>query len=175
MPADDAAAVIAQLGPAYRQRLRDFATEARVRDEPDLIRVRPSPDTWCALEYTAHMRDVVDFYMDRIERVLRENRPILPAADFDSMAETRRYRDEDVETVLGALDRRSTAAAVRLGRLEAEDWGRVGLGSEGGERTVLVLARRLAHDGHHHLMDLERVLAGLTNPGVTHLHYEVDR
>jgi hypothetical protein len=90
VPADEAAAMIARLGASYRWRLHDFTTEVRARDQPDLIRTRPSPDGWSALEYTAHMRDVVDFYMDRIERVLREDRPILLAADFASMAETRR-------------------------------------------------------------------------------------
>ena len=155
--------MIARLGASYGRRLHDFTTEARARDRPDLIRVRPSPDVWSALEYTAHMRDVVDFYMDRIERVLHEDRPILRAADFASMAETRRYRDEDIEAVLEALDHRSTAAAVQLGQLGAEGWDRVGLGSEGGERTVLILARRLAHEGHHHLLDLENVLTRLTD------------
>jgi hypothetical protein len=162
MTAHEAVAVIAGLGASYRERLERFATEARSRDGPDLIRVRPSPEVWCALEYTAHMRDVIDFYMDRIERILREDRPALPAADFASIAEASRYRDEDVNAVLDALDHRSTAASVWLGRLEARDWARVGLGSEGGERTALVLARRLAHDGHHHLMDLEKILATLT-------------
>ena len=74
------------------------------------------------------------------------------------------YRDDDIDTVLDALDRRSTAAALRLRRLEARDWARIGLGSDGTERTALVLARRLAHDGHHHLMDLERILTALTTP-----------
>jgi hypothetical protein len=109
------------------------------------------------------MRDVVDFYMDRIERVLREDRPILLAADFASMVETRRYRDEDIEAVLDALDHRSNEGAVQLGQLVAEEWDRVGFGREGGERTVLSLARRLAHEGHHHLIDLEDVLTGLTD------------
>jgi hypothetical protein len=162
MPADEVAAVVARLGAAYRGRLHDFIAQARARHQPDLIRVRPEPAVWSALEYTAHMRDVVDFYIGRIERVLHENRPTLPAVDFTSMAEIRRYRDEDVETALDALDRRATAASAQLGQLAAEDWSRVGLGSEGGERSVLTLARRLAHDGHHHLVDLQRVLTAVT-------------
>jgi hypothetical protein len=32
---------------------------------------------------------------------------------------------------------------------------------DGDERTVLVLARRLAHDGEHHLLDLEGLDAAL--------------
>lgn len=89
---------------------------------------------------------------------------MLAGADFASMAEARRYRDEDVEAVLDALDRRATAASEQLARLPAADWGRVGLGSDGGERTGLVLARRLAHEGHHHLADLDDVFRRLTQP-----------
>jgi hypothetical protein len=40
--------------------------------------------------------------------------------------------------------------------LDDAAWGRVGIGSEGDERTVLVLARRAAHEVVHHLMDVER-------------------
>jgi S-DNA-T family DNA segregation ATPase FtsK/SpoIIIE len=162
MPAGEVVTTIARLGASYRSRLRDPIARARAVRQTDLIRVRPEPDVWSALEHTAHVRDVVDFSMGRIERVLHEDRPALPAVDFTSMAETRRYRDEDVATVLDASDHRSTAASADLGRLAAEEWSRVGLGGERGERSVLVLARRLAPDGHHHLMDLRRGLAALT-------------
>lgn len=36
------------------------------------------------------------------------------------------------------------------------------MGSEGDERSVLVLARRLAHEGQHHNLDLDRVRVALT-------------
>ena len=140
---------------SYRAALTRFLSG---EDADALVRTRPAPQVWSALEYTAHMRDVAVFYLDRIERVLAEDRPRMSAADFRSMAESRRYNEDSVDSVLAALSAASTSAAELLRSLDPAQWRRVGLGSDGDERTVMVLAGRLAHDGHHHLLDVGRAL-----------------
>jgi hypothetical protein len=47
---------------------------------------------------------------------------------------------------------------ARLERLDADAWSRVAIGSDAGARTVLDLARRAAHEAHHHALDIRRVL-----------------
>ncbi len=79
------------------------------------------------------------------------------AVGFSALADRRRYNDDDLEPVLTDLDGHATATADLLAALSDAQWRRVGIGSEGGERSILVLARRLAHDGHHHLLDLDRL------------------
>ena len=144
----------------YRTRLDRF------RRAPDagLIRRRPSPEVWSALEYAAHVRDVVGFYADRIRRVLDEERPQLPGADFSSLPERRGYLDDDPAVVADAIARSSALIEDLLRSLSADQWTRVGIGVDGDERTLLVLARRLAHDGQHHLLDLDRLDATLLCP-----------
>ncbi|HUR49915.1 MAG TPA: DinB family protein [Acidimicrobiales bacterium] len=127
-------------------------------DGEALVRTRPAPLVWSALEYTVHMRDVSRFYLERIQRVLAEDRPVMEAADFTAMAENRNYNDEDVEDALGAFSDLAVTSSTLLTSLEPNHWQRTGIGNEGDERTVLTLARRLAHDGHHHLLDVGRVL-----------------
>jgi len=151
---------IGGFGPAYRSCI---TSGLDVEDAEVIVRTRPSPEIWSAVEYTAHMRDVAHFYVARIERVVAEDRPTMVAADFASMVDTRSYRDQDVAAVLDELDGLALAAARRLESLTEVEWARVGIGSEGGERTVLVLARRLAHDGHHHLGDVGQVLRHVRN------------
>lgn len=124
----------------------------------ELVRTRPAPGVWSAIEYTAHMRDVARFYLERIQRVLSQERPTMAAADFAVMAESLRYNDEHVEDAVTALADFASSASALLKTLDDEQWDRIGVGSEGDERTVLVLGRRLAHEGHHHLLDLGRVL-----------------
>lgn len=153
--ATEVVAEVGRFGQAYRAGLTRFLDG---EDGEALVRRRPSPGVWSALEYAAHMRDVAAFYLDRIERVLAEDRPVMAAVGFARLAEERRYAEEHVEPVLDALGRATHKAAARLAGLTTEEWSRVGIGSEGGERTVLVLARRLAHDGHHHLLDIGRGL-----------------
>lgn len=119
---------------------------------------------WSALEYTVHVRDVIAFYADRIDRVLNEERPQLTGADFSSMPERRGYREEDPAVIVDEIAKSSVVLGDLLRALPTDQWDRVGIGIDGDERTLLVLARRLAHDGQHHLLDLDRLDATLLCP-----------
>jgi hypothetical protein len=128
-------------------------------EDPDVVlRTRPEPTVWSALEYAAHTRDAFGFYAERIERVLTEDQPQLAPFDFAEAAEKRAYNDEDPATVAAALALVANDLADRLDALEASQWERIGIGSEGDERTVRRLARSAAHEGHHHMLDVGRVL-----------------
>lgn len=118
------------------------------------LRDRSSPEVWSPLEYLVHMRDVVDFYVGRIERILVEDRPQLSSVGFAALADVDRYNDQNVEDALTRLDELSSLAASRLAALEPLQWRRVGIGTDGDERDILTLARRLAHEAHHHLLDV---------------------
>lgn len=85
----------------------------------------------------------------------------MTAADFSSMPERRGYLQDDPLAVLDAISDSSTSVEQELRSLTPEQWTRVGIGVDGDERTTLVLARRLAHDGHHHLLDLDRLTEAL--------------
>jgi hypothetical protein len=126
------------------------------------VRIRPQPDVWSALEYTAHLRDAIAFYEQRIDRVVTEDGPTLTAFGFAAACEERRYNDENPEVTLAGLEAAATRLAARLEGLAADKWARSGIGSEGGERSVLVLARRGAHECRHHALDIARVLERVT-------------
>ncbi len=153
-PAEVLPSEIANIGSRYRAVVLNPAGEPPPGDR---LLARPAEGVWSAIEYLGHMRDVAPFYRDRIERVLTEHRPEMPVGmRFAELAELRSYRDEDPGEMLDALDRVTTEVGTRLRGLADHEWSRVGIGSEGGERSVLVLARRLAHEAHHHLDDIER-------------------
>jgi hypothetical protein len=129
-------------------------------DGPSVLRGRPSPSVWSALEYAAHTRDALAFYIERIERVLVEERPLLTKVGWETQAEERGWNDEDPASVAASLETTALALGARLRSLDGETWGRVGLSSEGdgAERTVRALAERAVHEGHHHLLDIGRSL-----------------
>ena len=152
---------IADLTSALRTVAPSFATALAAAD-PSTLRVRPAPAVWSALEYTAHTRDALEWYGDRIQRILTEDRPQLRAFDWDAACEERRYNQEDPDEALAGLERAVSTLAETLARLSATALTRTGVGIDGGDRTVLALVRRAVHEGVHHLLDVERVLQTVT-------------
>lgn len=158
MSEDELVTTIASFARRYRAPLTRFLPG---EDGAAVVRRRPAPEVWSALEYAAHVRDVLAFYRGRVERVLAEERPTFDAVGPISPPErVERYHLEDVTGVAEQLAVEATALADLLGSLSPGQWQRVGLSSEGdgAERTVRVLAERAAHDPSHHLLDVGRSL-----------------
>ena len=141
----------------YRAPLTRFLPN---EDGPAVVRRRPAPEVWSALEYGAHTRDVFVFYRERIERVLAEDRPTFHSVGFGNREEEQAYDAEDPATTADGVTGEAAAMAALLEGLDDAQWVRVGLSSEGdgAERTVRVLAERVVHDAHHHLLDIGRSL-----------------
>ena len=130
-------------------------------DGAAVVRHRPAPDGWSALEYAGHTRDVLAFYRQRVERVLAEDRPTFELVPSVTPPErVAGYHDEDPTQVAEELAAEATALAALLEPLRPEQWQRVGLSSDGSgdERPIRQLAERATHDPHHHLLDVGRSL-----------------
>src|SRR5207247_1517140 len=69
-----AAETLRSFGARYEKPLSRFLPG---EDGDALLRTRPGPWTWSALEYACHVRDVFDVYDERVRRVLTEDRPEL--------------------------------------------------------------------------------------------------
>lgn len=130
-------------------------------DAPDhVIRRRQHPSTWSALEYTAHVADLLDHIGGAIRRITRENEPTLALIDNEARAVEQRYNELPLAEVLGWLDLSCADLASVLESTAAGDWTRIGHLPEG-DRTALDLARTAVHEGSHHLRDVQRVLAAV--------------
>ena len=135
-------------------------------EDPDVVlRTRPEPAVWSALEYTAHVRDVFAFYRDRISRALTEDRPQYVALDPDAVCIERAYNAEDPADTARSLAEAERELVAVLDGLSDEQWDRVGIGVDGDDRTVRVLARRAAHEASHHMLDIGRVLRAVRQSG----------
>jgi hypothetical protein len=76
----------------------------------------------------------------------------------DLRARRFRYADCDVPAVLGELAVAVAGVADELRRVGPDGWDRRVLRRPGEERTVGWLLRHAAHEGRHHLADVERGL-----------------
>ena len=118
---------------------------------------RPASDRWSALEYAAHVRDVLITIRDRLVIGLVENNP-----GFKPM-----YRDERVTLGLYASDTPAlvavelTAAATMLVRLfDAIDPDALDRAVQYGfpdpdPRTLMWMGAQAVHESEHHLLDIQ--------------------
>jgi hypothetical protein len=124
----------------------------------DVIRRRPGPSTWSALEYTAHVADVLDHLGPAIRRLTVEDEPTITFFDNDERAVLQAYNEQDRAEVLGWLDLTCEDLASILTAVNADDWTRMGH-FPWGDRDALAMARNAVHEGSHHLRDVQRVLS----------------
>jgi hypothetical protein len=141
------------LGPRWRALLSDAGAE---------LRVRPEPETWSALEYAAHSRDITALHVYGVEQALTGTEPVLPAVDGDALIDgaVASYADADPVAVGAALEHE----AMRLAQVAADAgpglWSR-GLTIGTTRSDVRRLLEHALHDSLHHVDDVERGLARL--------------
>lgn len=124
----------------------------------DDLRRRPAPGVWSPIEYAAHLGEAEAWYVTRIHRVRTEERPHLYAVDWDLACAAGDYATRSVDRVLADVRSSMAALAECAGSLSAVDLTRVGLGSDGGPRTIETLLHRAGHELVHHDGDIRRVL-----------------
>lgn len=155
----------ADLSPeAAAEMVRSFPRRYRAALDgtPDqLLRRRPPLGGWSMLEYACHARDVYAVYHQRVTRTLTEERPVLEPMGNDRRAAEQRYNEQPLDEVLTGLDRTAEDFAALVDSLPPDQWDRSCTRLPGEERTLLWLVRQAAHEGLHHLRDVERVRAAV--------------
>lgn len=154
-------------GPASSvgSRIRDEAyrwtTLLRPADD-DVVRRRPGPRTWSALEYGAHVRDVLAVFSDRLLRMLAETEPELGWWDHEAAIEDGWANESDREAVADDLMANADRLATILAGVSGDQWERGGTRRDGERFTVELLVRFALHEVAHHRLDAER---SLSHPG----------
>jgi len=145
------------------QTLRSFPRRYRevigpFLDDDEVLRRRPEPDVFSALEYTAHVADILEAMTPQlIEIVQKDNPSISDPIEPDARAAERRYNDLDPREVLDWLTRSSNTAADTCAGFTPDDWSRKA-SYPYGERELIDVVRNMVHEGVHHLRDVENVL-----------------
>ena len=151
--------------PDIPDSLRAFAKRYRAplsrflpgEDGDSVVRQRPAPEVWSALEYAAHVRDVFANYDRWIGQCLAEQGQVLEGPGPDELAAAGRYNEDDPAAVAEAVGANAERLAATVAAVPADGWDRAGV-RRGEERSVLLMARRAVHEGSHHLLDIGRGL-----------------
>jgi carbonic anhydrase/acetyltransferase-like protein (isoleucine patch superfamily) len=123
----------------------------RLDQAPERLASRPSPERWSALEVLGHLRDGDrDVFLPRLEVMLTQDTPAVPAIDLSASARVAGYAAESTRGLLAdwrALRKRLVARLAPLGR---DDWARVGVHSRRGSFPLGEMVRDWAeHDLSH--------------------------
>jgi hypothetical protein len=118
------------------------------------VRDRPNDFTWSALEYSAHVRDVLKVYRERLRLMLETDNPLYPNWDQDETAIAERYNEQDPTTIAGDIAANADDLANAFAALDASQWQRAGRRSDGASFTVSSMAKYMTHDLVHHRWDV---------------------
>ncbi|HEX7276691.1 MAG TPA: DinB family protein [Acidimicrobiales bacterium] len=153
-----APAAIRAFGRRYRAPLTRFLPG---EDGDALVRTRPAPETWSALEYAAHVRDVFANYDRWVHQVLADDGCVLTGPGPDEQAADGRYNEDDPVAVADAVAANAERLAATFESVPDDGWDRSGTRRRADfeqERSVLLHARLAVHEGNHHLLDIGRGL-----------------
>lgn len=142
----------------FPRRYRSVLTHFDADEDPDsVIRRRPEPGVWSALEYTAHVADMVELLAPTIRRIEVEDDPRLNEFDPDERAEEEEYNTEALAEVLGRLETACADLSNTVEFMDPDAWLRTGR-YDWGERQAIDIARNATHELTHHFRDVQRVL-----------------
>jgi hypothetical protein len=152
---ENAEVTVGDLGSQYRLALARLPT-----DPHDVLRRRPTAHVWSALEYAAHVRDVIALWSGALHKLLTEDNPVLPRPDPSIADETAAAGDYNAlvpATTADELAANANRMARKIATIDADQWDQViVLGDE--EMTAMAIVRKVDHEGSHHLMDIRRSL-----------------
>ena len=128
-----------------------------------MLRTRPSPERWSALEYSCHVRDVLIVQRDRLALALIEDAPTFVPMGRDERVLRDRYNEQRPAVVVDQLEAAADALAADFAELRPDQWERTGIYNwpEESSRSMVWLGQHTIHEERHHLRDIDDVLARL--------------
>jgi hypothetical protein len=142
---------IRDLGPRWRHLLLDTG---------DDLRLRPAPETWSALEYAAHSRDITALHVFGVEQALTIDEPKFPEIAGAELVEgtSASYASEEPGAIGIELEDQARKLADLAQESGPASWSR-GITVGDSRSDVRLLLEHALHDSHHHLVDVTNGLA----------------
>jgi hypothetical protein len=134
--------------------------QAAASGEPEVIRLRPEPEVWSAIEYACHIRDVLEVQRARIAQALVEYRPVFAPMDRTGRVKQEKYEQQDPVQVSAAIVRFAREFGAAAKALTPDQQQLRGLYNYPVRmpRTLDWVIRHTAHEIQHHRHDITEVL-----------------
>src|SRR5205085_6032040 len=96
----------------------------------------PAAGEWSAIEVVGHMIDKMGIWTGRVERLMTEEGPALPAYDQDALVREHDYLHADPEVLLEQLNQACERFAALIQRVPDSALEREGMHEEFGPMTI---------------------------------------
>jgi DNA segregation ATPase FtsK/SpoIIIE, S-DNA-T family len=161
---DYAELVVSEAPEQFRERVSAIVDRLS-RHAPDVLRIRPSPTVWSALEYGCHVRDVLLVQRDRALLALVEDNPQFPPMYREERVANARYDSQGPAELGEELKVAVNMLAKLAGELTEKELSRPCVYNfpEPTQRDVGWLFRHTMHEVVHHLMDVTDVLRAVSS------------
>ena len=126
--------------------------------DDELTRSQSAPGEWSIIEIVTHLADAEEMVVKRVERMLTEDNPTLPAYDPTQLAGMSNYRSRSISEELDRFETVRGALTSRLEGLDEPDWARTGQHEEVGDITVEGMTAHMAAHDSIHLAQIARIL-----------------
>ena len=107
-----------------------------VLSDEHAIRHRPAAGEWSAVEVVGHMIDKMQIWNSRVERLMVEDRPVLPGYDQDALVRDHDYLHADPEVLFEQLGQACERFATLVESIPTSALGREGVHEEVGPMTL---------------------------------------
>lgn len=112
---------------------------------------KPIAGKMSTLDVVAHLADFEPVYVDRMKRVIAEERPTLIGADENRFMAALQYQERDLEEELTIIEKTRSQFARILRKLPESVLQRVGNHSERGELSLEKLLTTIINHVPHHV------------------------
>ncbi|MEY2422573.1 MAG: hypothetical protein QOI95_2640 [Acidimicrobiaceae bacterium] len=146
---------------AFGKRYRIPLTRGLKGEDLDaLLRAHPLEDTWSALEYACHVRDVLQIQTARLQRALVEDGFTPESMRRNERAIEQRYNEQDPAAVAEEVAAAAAAIADDVEAIDDAGFARTMtyFYPEKAERPLTWVVQHTVHEAEHHLLDVGRVL-----------------
>ncbi len=114
--------------------------------------------SWGAVEHIAHLKDLDDVTLDRVEQILQQDDPEIEIFDTDMRAIERDYHAEDPRQSIEEFHAVREMLLNRVDGLSDEEWQRTARHPSLGSITLESIIQRLDEHDDEHFRALKEVL-----------------
>jgi hypothetical protein len=123
----------------WAAKIREIPTvfrRALLLSDDHAIRHRPAVGEWSAVEVVGHIIDKMQIWTNRVERILVEERPALPAYDQDALVREHDYLHANPDVLFEHLRKACERFATLVERIPISALQREGVHEEVGPMTL---------------------------------------